>query len=204
MKQLIVNVVLFASILSIAGCKSSNDPASWDSKKTDDWFKKGEYLNGWTVTPDVSINKKEFAVSYFKYKERWDKAFTFLKNSDLNALESKRHDIDGNNVYAIRSEYLTKNAEDARFEAHKNYVDIQYVISGSEQISSAPVSMLDSVLVAYDTAKDCEFMTVKKFDSYIATPDKFFVYFPSDLHRPGVKIDENTPVKKIVVKVKID
>jgi biofilm protein TabA len=204
MKKLMISVVLFTSIFGFFGCKSSNDPSSWDSKKIDDWFQKGEYLNGWAVTPDVSINKKEFAVSYFKNKERWDKAFAFLKNNDLNALEPKRHDIDGNNLYAIKSEYLTKNAEDTRFEAHKNYIDIQYVISGSEQISAAPVSMLDSVLVAYDTAKDCELMTVKKCDNLIATPDKFFVYFPSDLHRPGVKIDENAPVKKIVVKVKID
>ena len=47
---------------------------------------KHEWLNGWNVTPDASINKKEFAVYYFKNKERWDKAFAFLKDNDLTKL----------------------------------------------------------------------------------------------------------------------
>ena len=46
-------------------------------------------------------------------------------------------------------------------------------------------------LAAYDPAKDVEFMTVKQTSSYEATPDKFFIFFPSDIHRPSVKIGEN-------------
>ena len=58
-----------------------------------------------SIAPDASINKREFAVSYFKNKERWEKAFKFLKNSDLSKLEPKRYDIDGDNLYATISEY---------------------------------------------------------------------------------------------------
>ena len=67
------------SFLDTIGCKSSQDPSRWSSSKIDKWFEKGEWLNGWTVSPDASINRKEFAVSYFKNKERWNKAFAFLK-----------------------------------------------------------------------------------------------------------------------------
>ena len=65
--------------MAMSGCKSSRDPSAWSSSETDKWFEKHEWLNGWNITPDASINKKEFAVYYFKNKERWDKAFAFLK-----------------------------------------------------------------------------------------------------------------------------
>jgi YhcH/YjgK/YiaL family protein len=154
-------------------------------------------VNGWQVQPDQSINRKAFAVSYFRNKERWDKAFIFLKSSDLTALELKRHDIDGDNLYAPVSEYLTKNEEDARYEAHQKYIDIQYVVSGKELIGVAPMSQKKDVLEAYDSTKDIEFLTVTGGENRPALPDRFFIFFPED-HRPGLKDGENSPVRKVV------
>ena len=204
MKDLTLIMMVIASFLSFTGCKSSTDPSQWDSKKIDSWFEKGEWLNGWTVSPDSSIDRKEFAVSYFKNKARWEKAFTFLKTSDLSKLEVKRYDIDDDNLYASLSEYLTKNEEDARFEAHQKYIDIQYVINGIEQISITPMSLKKDIIIPYDTAKDIEFMTVTRCANMKATPERFFIFFPDDIHRPGVKISENSQVRKVVVKVKVD
>jgi YhcH/YjgK/YiaL family protein len=204
MKKFIVEIILLTSFLGFTGCNNSSDPSTWSSKKIDSWFEKGEWRNGWTAKPDSSINRKEFAVSYFKNKERWDKAFTFLKNNDLTKLEIRRNDIDGDNLYAPVTDYMTKNEEDAKFEAHQKYIDIQYVISGVEQIGIAPMSMKKEVITPYDAAKDIEFMTVNKFENYKATPERFFIFFPSDIHRPSVKIGENSQVRKLVMKVKID
>jgi YhcH/YjgK/YiaL family protein len=204
MKKLILKIMVFTSFLGFFGCKNSSDPANWSGQQIDKWFEKGEWLNGWTIKPDASIDRKAFALSYFKNKDRWDKAFNFLKSTDLATLEIKRYDIDGDNIYAPVSEYLTKNEEDAKFEAHRKYIDIQYVISGAEQMSVAPVSMKKEIITSYDPEKDIEFMTVDKFNSYKATPERFFIFFPSDIHRPSVKIGENSQVKKIVVKVKVD
>ncbi|MEI6049911.1 MAG: YhcH/YjgK/YiaL family protein [Bacteroidota bacterium] len=204
MKKLVVKIMILTSFLCFIGCKGSTDPSTWSSKKIDSWFEKGEWLNGWTVSPDASVNRKEFAVSYFKNKERWDKAFIFLKSSDLSGLEIKRYDIDGDNLYAPISEYITKNEEDAKFEVHQKYIDIQYVINGVEQMSVAPMSMKKDVIAPYDAIRDIEFMTVNQAKNFKATPDKFFIFFPSDIHRPGVKVDVNSQVRKIVVKVKIN
>lgn len=204
MKKLIVKIMVLTGFLGFLGCKSSTDPATWSREKIDKWFEKGEWLNGWNIIPDGSINRKEFAVSYFKNKERWDKAFTFLKSYDLPKLEIKRHDIDGDNLYAPVTDYLTKNEEDAKFEAHQKYIDIQYVISGVEQMSVAPMAMKKDIITPYDPAKDIEFMTVNESKNYKATPERFFIFFPSDIHRPGVKVGENSQVRKIVVKVKVD
>ncbi|MEI8225577.1 MAG: YhcH/YjgK/YiaL family protein, partial [Bacteroidota bacterium] len=146
MKNLFLKIMVFTSFLSLFGCNSSTDPATWSNKTINKWFEKGEWLNGWSVKPDSTLNRKEFAISYFKHKNRWDKAFTFLNESDLTKLEVKRYDLDGDNVYALISEYLTKNNEDARYEAHQKYIDIQYVISGKEQIGVAPMSIKKEIL----------------------------------------------------------
>ncbi len=196
--------MVMMSFLSIIGCKSSTDPANWNSEKIDKWFEEGEWLNGWAVSPDTSINKKEFLLHYFKNKERWDEAITFMKSSDLSELEVRRYDIDGDNLYAVVSEYLTKDEEDARFEAHQKYIDVQYVISGIEQIGIVPLSLKEEILVPYDTTNDIEFFTVTQDVNIKATPDRFFIFFPSDAHRPGLKLDTNSQVRKIVVKMKND
>lgn len=190
----------FTSIVGLYGCIS--DPAEWSDDKVNKWFEKGGWLNGWNVRPDVSIDRKEFAIAYHKHPERWNAAFTFMSSSDLVSLENKRYDIDGDNVYALVSEYVTK--DEAQFEAHRKYVDIQYVVSGSEQMGMAPLASLKESTVPYDDSRDIEFMTVTDSTYHIATPENFLLFFPSAIHKPGMKIDRNIPVKKVVIKVKLD
>jgi YhcH/YjgK/YiaL family protein len=196
--------MVFTSFLGFFSCKSSSDPANWTSKRIDKWFEKGEWLNGWQVKPDASIDRKEFAMSYFKHKERWDKAFTFLKDNDLTKLEVKRHEIDGTSVYAPISEYTTKNEENARYEAHMKYIDIQYVVSGKELIGIASMSDKKEITEPYNETNDVMFMTVSSINNQNADPGRFFIFFPDDVHRPGLKDGENSLVRKVVVKVRLD
>jgi YhcH/YjgK/YiaL family protein len=193
-----------AGIITFFGCKTGTDPSTWSAKQTDKWFEKEEWLSGWHVKPDASINRKEFAISYHKNKERWDKTFAFLKNSDLTALEVKRHELDGTNLYAPVSEYITKNEEDARYEAHRKYIDLQYVISGREMIGITPVTDMREMLQEYNDSTDIQFFTVNNIKNYKADPGRFFIFFPGDAHRPNLKEGTNSPVKKIVVKLKVD
>jgi YhcH/YjgK/YiaL family protein len=202
-KNLVIRIMILTGLFNALGCKSSTDPSKWSSNQIDKWFEKGECFNGWEVKPDPSINRKAFTVSYFKNKDKWDKAFIFLKDSNLPDLEIKRYDIDGDKVYAIVSEYVSKNEEDIRYEAHQEYIDIQYVIDGKELIGLAPLINKKDVLAPYDLSKDVEFMTVTRDTNLIATQANFFIFFPEDAHRPGMKDGENSKVKKIVVKIKI-
>jgi YhcH/YjgK/YiaL family protein len=204
MKNLVLKIMVIAGFLGFLGCKKSSDPSTWSDKQINKWFEKGEWLNGWKVTPDVSINRKAFAVSYFQHKERWDKAFKFLKESDLQNMELKKYEIEGTELFAPISEYMSKNEETARYEAHKKYIDIQYVVSGKELIGIAPSSQVKEVLEPYNEEKDIMFMTVNQINNFEALPDRFFIFFPDDIHRPGLKDGENSPVRKAVVKVKVD
>jgi len=196
--------MLLAVFIGSVGYNNSTDPSKWSQKKLDSWFAKGEWINSWTVRPDASINKREFAVAYFKNRERWDKAFKFLKDNDLTKLELKKYPIDGDNLFATVSEYTTKNTEDAKFEGHKKYIDIQYVAEGAELIGIAPESQVTKITDQYNSENDIAFFAVGKITEFKATPDRFFIFLPSDIHRPGIKAGENAKVRKVVVKVKID
>jgi YhcH/YjgK/YiaL family protein len=57
---------------------------------------------------------------------------------------------------------------------------------------------------AYNVEKD---ITLYDFDGgeYLkATPDKFFLFFPEDVHQPSVTTGDSVKVKKIVVKILIE
>jgi YhcH/YjgK/YiaL family protein len=89
------------------------------------------------------------------------------------------------------------------FEAHKKYADIQVLISGEEKIGVLPLDAT-TVTVPYDEEKDIMFLTAEGENYRDAMPGKFFLFFPEDAHRPTVKKTENSQVRKIVVKVRIN
>ena len=191
-------------ILSCSQPKKSTNPEKWSDRELSDWFSKGEWKSGWEVRPDESINKKELAIQFFNKPERWGKAFDFFKNENLGKLEPGIYELDGKNLLAIVQEYATKDEDDSRFEAHRQYADIQHMISGEERMGVLP---LDSTIVTelYDSTKDVVFLTADINNFQLSSPERFFVLFPGDAHRPGVKIaDKNTVVKKIVIKVRVD
>jgi YhcH/YjgK/YiaL family protein len=194
-----------ALIFLLISCTNMNKekPENWSEDQLNQWFKKSEWKQGWSASPDESINKKEFAIQYYKNKDRWDKAFAFLKTTRLDTLSIGSHDIIGKDVYAAVSEYATKNEEDAKFEAHRIYADIQYVVRGTEKMGIIPLEKTQPA-TQYDETKDILFLSAEGGIFRTATPDQFFVFFPGDAHRPGIKIDTNAPVKKVVVKVRIN
>lgn len=196
--------MVLTGIFGLSNLFGQGDPSKWNSEQTEKWFNAGDWHKGWAVTPDPSINKTTLAKAYYKNPARWNKAFAFLKDNDLKKLELKRYDLDGNNLYVTISEYNSKNPEDAKYEAHRNYIDIQYVVTGNELIGIAPYASKESVLQAYDATKDIEFVSTKNGNMYKANPSKFFIFFPEDAHMPGLKDGANAPVRKAVVKVKID
>jgi YhcH/YjgK/YiaL family protein len=154
------------------------------------------------IKPDDSVSEQEFIQQYEAHSERWEKAFAFIRDTDLKSIAKGRHELEGNDLYASIDEYTTKNEEDARFEAHRKYADIQYVISGEEIIGILPLDKTE-MTTPYNAEKDICFLKSSMNHYRHATPDRYFIFFPHDAHRPCVKKDDNTPVRKVVVKVKL-
>jgi YhcH/YjgK/YiaL family protein len=178
-----------------------SDPAKWSDEQLNKWFSDGSWLGGWQVKPHPSINKRSLAIQYFKNKDRWDKAFAFLKNTDLNSLPKGKVELDGQNLFYTVDSYITKNPEDTRYESHKEYIDIQYVYEGAELMG---ITTADQAVVTEPYKPDIMFYSSDKGEYAKATPAEFLIFFPEDVHRPTVKAGDNAVVKKIVIKVRKD
>jgi YhcH/YjgK/YiaL family protein len=183
--------------------KGSSNPENWSKEELAKWFKNNEWKSGWDIIADESVNQEKMAKQFFQNPERWQKAFAFLKTEDLSSLATGRYELEGPDLFAIIDEYITKDEEVARFEAHQKYIDIQYVISGEERIGKTPLENT-VVTVPFDKDKDIVFLDASDFEYKNANPSRFFVFFPDDAHCPGVKMMNNSRVRKVVVKVRID
>jgi biofilm protein TabA len=128
-------------------------------------------------------------------------ALEFLARKDLAALEIGRHDIDGDKVYALVQQYETRPREKGKWEAHRRYIDVQYVAAGIETMGYAPLDKL-TVTQPYAEEKDCLLLSGE--GSFLTVPEKtFVVFFPQDAHMPCLAFAAPVPVRKVVVKVAV-
>jgi biofilm protein TabA len=158
------------------------------------------HLDMGKLTPHQSIDKVEFAKQYHANPERWNTAFNFLQTADLATIKPGKHAIIGDTVYALVTEGPARKEDTAKWESHKNYIDIHYVIKGQEKIGVAPLSAAE-VVNPYDPVRDIAFYTARG-KNYIAGPDNFFIFFPKEAHRPNLQVRGNELVKKIVIKIR--
>jgi len=91
LSKILVSVVL----LGLFQCQISPHPSKWSDQKVGEWFVSSQYLNGLQLLPDPSIDRRSFAEHYYEHRETWEKAFTFLKNTDFTHVESGRKELGG-------------------------------------------------------------------------------------------------------------
>lgn len=194
--QLIMIISLFAS----TACSVQTPGKSMSKNETSKWFKSNEWLNGCKLKPDQSINQEAFAKEYFGNKALWDKTFVWLKENDLNTLAPGRYVIEEGNSTATISKVAAPEIDKVKWESHRNFNDIQYIVKGKASMGISPIAE-SKVTTAYDSNKDIAFYEAEgKFD--VGEPGTFFIYTPSDVHRPGIKIAGNDTITKLVVKVR--
>lgn len=124
-----------------------------------------------------------------------------LRDTDFSQLEDKRYDVDGDNLFFSLQSYESKPSNDTP-EAHKQYVDIQFLVSGRERMGVAPLE--DMVEVAEARPEGDIWLYHGPTDELLLTGDRFAVLWPEDAHAPGIAVDGPEPCRKCVVKVKIN
>lgn len=132
---------------------------------------------------------------------RIDRAFAYLRETDLTALEPGDYEIDGKNIYARALTYTTRVPENGVWEAHRRYIDLQVMVLGDERVCYAPLIRLTPG--AYDEAKD--FLRLSGEGDSITLPSgSFMLLWPTDGHMPCLAVDRPEPIKKVVVKIAVD
>ena len=143
----------------------------------------------------------EHAGQYRKLSGNLAKALDYLTGTELETVEAGRVEIDGERVFALFQSYETKPEND-RPEAHRKYIDIQYLIEGEELIGVAPLTSMERVAEAAPE-RDIWFYEGETAKLPLGG-GRFAILFPQDAHAPCIAAGECRPVRKVVVKVAVE
>ena len=129
------------------------------------------------------------------------RALEILRDTDFSQLEDKRYEVDGDNLFFFLQSYETKPDNDTP-EAHRKYIDIQFLVSGREKMVVAP---LEDMSEEVEARPDGDIWFYRGPMDYITLTagDRFAVLWPGDAHAPSIAVDSPAPCRKCVVKVKV-
>jgi YhcH/YjgK/YiaL family protein len=128
-------------------------------------------------------------------------AFDYLGNTDFAVLEAGRYNLDGDRVYALVQDYETKSPDYEKWETHRNYIDLQFLYSGREDIGVVSKTNM-TPMTEYDPSGD--FTLHRGQGAFIELlPGDFVVLWPDDAHMPGRTLKNVETVRKVVIKIKI-
>lgn len=169
------------------------------SKKTiKKWLHKKEWSGGISQMPHPSTNLQLFYAQYHANKTAWDSAFAFFKRP-LETMAPGTYTLIPGVVTATVSDNKTKSKEEAKWESHRQFIDIQYTITGKEMIG-----MSDSTKATITEPYKPDIMFYKGDGQfYTSDPHYFFIMFPPDLHMPVLKTEGYDNIKKLVIKVAV-
>jgi YhcH/YjgK/YiaL family protein len=145
----------------------------------------------------TSINQ---LINYRNLHPGLEKAGTFLAGLDLQSLSDGRHEIDGDELFAIVSTCAGKGRSGARLEAHRNYIDVQHCRSGTDLIGYRPLVQCEQISEDYDEAKDVVFFADQALEWISIEGSTCGVFFPDDAHAP---LGSEGACKKIVLKIRV-
>ena len=204
MKRYFTIIALLATFLGMSaqGIYTRQNSDKKLQKTAEKWLKKGEWRTGFLkASPDASVNAVDFYEQYQKNREQWETMFRWLQDTDLMALSKGKHPIPGSTLVASVEDSQNGPLEKRQSESHYKKIDFQWCVKGIERFG----------IIEHETSKpNCEYRPdvihydyeTGKARFYDSTPDRFFIFFPSDWHIAKINNDtDDQAIRVIVVKV---
>ncbi len=138
--------------------------------------------------------------NYLNIHKRFKQAFSFLHNDKLVTLPEGTYDIDGKNIFAIVSKCTGRKKEKAFLELHKQYIDIQYLVTGYEEIGWAAIENCKTIKTPYSYEKDLMFFDDEYENQVKLRPNSFGIFFPNDGHAPLISSEK---IHKVILKIRV-
>ena len=144
-------------------------------------------------------------ISDYQYPgEKIKRALAFICNEARTMDITREYDL-GDGVYAFCATYCPASVQQGILEAHRRYIDVMFMKSGSEQIGYKPVENLKNIVQEYD--KESDALLAKDEDAKIFDfpEDYFAVWLPQDAHMPGISVESHEEmVQRVIVKVPVE
>lgn len=128
--------------------------------------------------------------------------FAFLRDAPEDIADG-RHEIEGERIYANVMSYETKPAATLVHEAHRRFIDVQFLLAGEECMRFTPEERLGAGQ-GYNAEKDYELFPAPIAPSVLwVRAGQFALFHPGEGHQPGCAVELARPIKKIVVKIAV-
>lgn len=138
---------------------------------------------------------------YDYLEERIKACFAYAADHDLSTFEKGSHPINGDDLFVNIVEYTTTTPENRFWEAHRQYLDLHFMLSGEEQIDLNFIENLDQK--EYVPADDFLPLEGEKNSHVILREGDFLLCFPHDAHRTAVQVNSPCTIRKAIFKIKI-
>ena len=134
-----------------------------------------------------------------------NKIIDIIEKTDFTQKDDGTIKIDSDDLYYILTTYNTSdNIEEKPAEAHRKFIDLQYILYGEEKIGYADYTSPKMLLKEYDAGSDIElFKRIEDESFFVLKKDMYSVFFPEDVHRPGLTDKEGHGVRKVIFKIPV-
>lgn len=151
------------------------------------------------------FDKMDNISDYFEELPLLRKVEEFVADFNHKKLSDGTYEIDGKRVFAMVQSYRTKQqTQEMMFEAHKKYIDLQYIVNGIEKIRWANLDKVDLIEERYSSGWDIAFYEGNAMFDFTLTKGTFLLLYPEDAHLPGLSAQKDINVRKIVFKMQVD
>lgn len=147
------------------------------------------------------LDKIENANLYKSVHPGIKKALDYIESANFSEMSMGRHDIEGDSLFVILKEYQTKKIDGYLLESHRKYIDVQYIVEGTEHMG-VTMHTGQRPIKDYD-AKEDYMLFDEPYDLITVNKGMFAIFFPDDIHMPDMTTDEPSNVIKAVFKVKM-
>lgn len=130
-------------------------------------------------------------------------ALCFLADLAENELPQPNTVLIEKKLFCNPVSLVSKPESECIYEAHRNYIDLHYIVRGVERIATSDISALTTE-VPYSEEKDIGFLTGEADGYYDLKPGQFMVCFPNDAHKVAIMKDQPAPIDKVVFKIAAD
>lgn len=130
-------------------------------------------------------------------------ALVHLRDKDFSVSPPGSYELQGMDIYVQVIDLTTKPVAECRPEVHREYADVQFLVSGAERIGVA-IDMGSNVISEdFTPTRDLRFYESMPMETTLnMRPGSFAVFMPSDVHAPGGAADKPMAIRKVVMKVR--
>jgi biofilm protein TabA len=148
------------------------------------------------------LDKLANANLFYTLHPLFEQAFNYLRETDLATVPTGIHEIIGKKLFAIISDGPGVTEQEYKLEVHQKYIDIQYVIAGTDRMGWKDLAQCDAPNDPYNEERDAAFFPDKTSSWFYVPAGSFTIFYPYDAHAAMVTGD--TTVRKVVLKIAVD